>query len=132
MRGILRQWQLPGQGISACVRDCATPTVTTASRVYCYAQASMIGLPDAALDLIGSLAGLLTTAAFVPQVIKTWRSKSAEDLSLATLVTFTTGVVLWLMYGISLRSMPMIVANTVTFALNVLLLAMKWRYDSRA
>jgi len=92
----------------------------------------MTGLSDAALDLIGSLAGLLTTAAFVPQVIKTWRSKSAEDLSLATLVTFTTGVVLWLMYGISLGSLPMIVANTVTFALNILLLAMKWRYDSRA
>jgi MtN3 and saliva related transmembrane protein len=47
-------------------------------------------------------------------------------------VAFTTGVVLWLMYGISLRSLPMIVANTVTFALNILLLAMKWRYDSRA
>lgn len=88
--------------------------------------------PYAALDLLGSLAGLLTTAAFVPQVLKTWRSKSAEDLSLATLVTFTTGVVLWLVYGIGLGSLPMICANSVTFVLNVLLLAMKWRYDHRA
>jgi MtN3 and saliva related transmembrane protein len=92
----------------------------------------MTGPSYAALDLIGSLAGFLTTAAFVPQVVKTWRSKSAEDLSLATLVTFTTGVVLWLIYGIGLRSLPMICANTVTFALNLLLLGMKWRYDPPA
>jgi MtN3 and saliva related transmembrane protein len=82
------------------------------------------------LNLLGSFAGLLTTAAFVPQVLKTWRSKSAEDLSLATLVTFTTGVVLWLLYGLRLEAAPIIVANIVTLVLNVTLIVLKWRYDS--
>ena len=82
------------------------------------------------LNLLGSFAGLLTTAAFVPQVLKTWRSKSAEDLSLATLVTFTTGVVLWLLYGLRLEAAPIIIANIVTLVLNVTLIVLKWRYDS--
>jgi MtN3 and saliva related transmembrane protein len=85
---------------------------------------------DVPLDLLGSLAGLLTTAAFVPQLWKIWRSKSAEDLSLATLATFTSGVVLWLAYGLALRATPMIVANAVTLALNLALIGLKWRYDS--
>jgi MtN3 and saliva related transmembrane protein len=85
---------------------------------------------DVPLDLLGSLAGLLTTAAFVPQLVKTWRSKSAEDLSLATIATFTTGVVLWLAYGLALGAAPMIAANAVTLVFNLALIVLKWRYDS--
>jgi MtN3 and saliva related transmembrane protein len=87
-------------------------------------------MPDE-LELLGFLAGMLTTIAFVPQVVKTWRSKSADDLSLATLVTFTSGVVLWLTYGIRLKAAPIIAANIVTLGLNVLLIGLKWRYTPR-
>jgi MtN3 and saliva related transmembrane protein len=77
------------------------------------------------LEIIGYAAAILTTVAFVPQVVKTWRSRSAGDLSLATLLAFTTGVFLWLVYGIVIRSVPVIAANAVTFVLNTLLVAMK-------
>ena len=50
-------------------------------------------------DVIGAMAGTLTTLAFLPQVIKTWKTKSAGDLSLAMLLAFTLGVALWLVYG---------------------------------
>lgn len=84
----------------------------------------MVGLPD----LLGSAAGALTTAAFVPQVVKTWKSKSAGDLSLGMFLVFAVGVLLWLAYGIVIGATPIIVANSITLALSVAILAMKIRY----
>jgi MtN3 and saliva related transmembrane protein len=55
------------------------------------------------IELLGYSAATLTTLAFVPQVIETWRSKSSDDLSLGTLSAFTVGVLLWLLYGAALR-----------------------------
>ena len=60
------------------------------------------------VDLIGYLAGSLTTVAFLPQVVKTWRLRSARDLSLAMLSMFTTGGLCWLLYGIALGRWPII------------------------
>lgn len=77
------------------------------------------------VDLIGSIAGVLTTLAFVPQVARTWRTRSARDLSLAWLVVFIAGVALWLVYGLVLASWPLIMANGVTLALVLMLLWMK-------
>lgn len=74
---------------------------------------------------IGFIAGALTTLAFVPQVIKSWRTRSAGDFSLTMLVAFTSGVGLWLTYGILLREPPIILANAVTLLLAVMLLWMK-------
>jgi MtN3 and saliva related transmembrane protein len=74
---------------------------------------------------IGFIAGVLTTLAFVPQVIKSWRTRSAGDFSLTMLVAFTSGVGLWLTYGILLREPPIILANAVTLLLAVMLLWMK-------
>lgn len=79
-------------------------------------------------DLLGSAAGFLTTAAFVPQVIKTWKSKSAADLSLGMFLVFALGVLLWLAYGILIGARPIIVANSVTLALAVSILLMKIRF----
>lgn len=79
-------------------------------------------------DLLGSAAGALTTAAFVPQVVKTWKSKSAADLSLGMFLVFAVGVLLWLAYGIAIGAAPIIVANSVTLSLCVAILAMKIRY----
>lgn len=78
-------------------------------------------------SLIGLGAGTLTAIAFVPQVIKTWRSGKARDISLFMSLLFTLGVLLWLVYGVALRAMPIVVANAITLVLSSLLLFMKIR-----
>ena len=79
-------------------------------------------------SLLGFIAGILTTISFVPQVVHAWRSKRCDDLSWGMLLTFSGGVVLWLVYGIRLRAMPIIMANAVTLALLLTILALKARY----
>lgn len=77
------------------------------------------------VELVGYAAAILTTFAFVPQVVKTWRSQSAGDLSFVALLALTTGVFLWLIYGIALGSVPIIGANATTFVLTSTLLVLK-------
>jgi MtN3 and saliva related transmembrane protein len=79
--------------------------------------------------LIGYFAGFLTTIAFVPQVLKTWKSKSASDLSLGMFLVFSLGVFCWLIYGILLAEVPMVFWNTVTLFLALALLIMKLKFD---
>ena len=85
-------------------------------------------MSDIALNVLGFAAGVLTTVAFVPQVIKLHRTRSARDISLGMYTVFTSGVALWLVYGIALGSMPIVVANVFTLALALAVLAMKVRY----
>ena len=80
------------------------------------------------VSLTGFLAGTLTTLSFVPQVVKSYRSKRCDDLSAGMLLALTSGVTLWLVYGLLLRSAPIISANAVTLALLAAILAMKIRY----
>ena len=68
---------------------------------------------------LGLLAASCTTVAFLPQVIKNWRTKSAGDLSFGTFGLFTLGVVLWLVYGALIGNLPIIVSNVITLVLNV-------------
>lgn len=82
-------------------------------------------------DLIGYAAAVLTTVAFVPQVLHTWRTRSVDDVSFGMYLAFTTGIGLWLIYGILENSWPLILANTPTFALALSILAMKVRYGGR-
>lgn len=82
------------------------------------------------VTVLGLAAATLTTIAFLPQVIKTWTSKSAKDLSLVTLITFNTGVFLWLVYGIYIHDLPVMMANLVTFILNLIITFIKIRYKS--
>lgn len=77
---------------------------------------------------IGILAGALTTASFVPQVLRAWRTKSTGDLSLAMLLLFIGGLLSWLAYGVLLRETPIIIANAVTLLLAFTLLGLKIRY----
>lgn len=77
---------------------------------------------------VGYFAGFLTTIAFVPQVLKTWKSKSAADLSLGMFSVFSLGVLCWLLYGILLGEVPMIFWNTVTLTLALALLVMKLKF----
>lgn len=80
-------------------------------------------------DIIGLLAGTLTTVAFVPQLLKIYASKSGKDVSARMFVIFSTGVALWLVYGMLIGSLPIIVANVVTLVLSVIILALKIRYS---
>jgi len=80
---------------------------------------------------IGFVAGVCTTASFVPQVWKTWRTRKAEDLSGAMLAAFVTGVALWLVYGIRLVEPAIIATNAVTLLLTIPLLVMKLRFGRR-
>ena len=76
----------------------------------------------------GYIAGTLTTISFVPQVARAWRLKETRDLSLAMLLLFAAGILLWTLYGYWTESPPVIAANVITFVLVLLLLGMKVRY----
>lgn len=80
------------------------------------------------VTLIGILAGVLTTISFLPQVIKAWKTKRTEDLSLSMYLIFVSGVVLWLIYGIIKADLPIILANSITAMLAGSVLIMKIIY----
>lgn len=82
------------------------------------------------MTLIGLAAGFCTTAAFLPQVIKTWKSKSAKDLSLGMYSIFCTGVLLWLIYGIMITDLPIILANAITLILAISILFFKLTFKN--
>ena len=77
------------------------------------------------LTLLGLLAGGLTTASFVPQVRKIWKTKSAEDVSLLMFVAFCFGVTLWLVYGFIKGEVAIIATNAVTLVLGAAIVWMK-------
>lgn len=80
------------------------------------------------ITLIGLAAAFCTTIAFLPQVIRTWRTRSTRDLSLSMFLVFTTGIFLWLVYGLILRDIPLIAANGTTFVLSGTILYFKLRH----
>jgi MtN3 and saliva related transmembrane protein len=84
------------------------------------------------ITTLGLVAGVLTTLAYLPQVIKTWKSKSAQDLSWSMLIVLCIGIVLWLVYGFSIQDIPIIAANVVTLILASIILALKIRYQNGA
>ncbi|NBC04435.1 MAG: hypothetical protein GVY20_12120 [Bacteroidetes bacterium] len=67
--------------------------------------------------IIGLAAGFCTTIAFLPQALKTWKTKSAKDLSLSMYSVFCTGIVLWLTYGIMIQDIPIILTNVISMIL---------------
>jgi MtN3 and saliva related transmembrane protein len=77
------------------------------------------------VELIGYIAAVLTTAAFAPQVLHTWRTRSARDLSMGMLLAQSTGNLLWLTYAIGSAAVPLALANGLTFLLVAALVAMK-------
>ncbi|MDF5725616.1 MAG: SemiSWEET transporter [Rhizonema sp. PD37] len=80
------------------------------------------------ITILGLAAATLTTFAFLPQLIKTWQTKSAKDVSYSMLVAFNLGVFLWLIYGFYLQALPIILANSVTLFFNIIILCLKIRY----
>ena len=79
--------------------------------------------------IVGLLAATLTTTAFLPQMIKVWQTKSANDVSYAMLITFIIGVFLWLIYGILRQDIAVILANALTLIFNLAILWLKIKYE---
>ena len=79
--------------------------------------------------IVGFIAGLVTMAANLPQVWKTYRNKSGEGLSFRMLLTLAIGLGLWIVYGIMSKSLPLIVTNTIVLLLILLLIGMKLKFD---
>ena len=80
------------------------------------------------IDFFGFLAAFLTTIAFLPQVYKTWQTKSADDVSLVMLILFIIGLICWIIYGIKINSIPILVANIFTLIFNFSILILKITY----
>lgn len=80
-------------------------------------------------DIYGFFAALLTTIAFIPQVVKTWKTKSAKDVSFVMLFMFLSGVLLWIVYAWKINALPVLLANIITFALNLSILTLKIIYS---
>ena len=80
------------------------------------------------LTFLGLAAAFCTTAAFIPQVVKTWKTRSTADISLGMFLVLVIGIVLWLAYGFLLGDLPLILANTVTLVLAGTILVFKLRH----
>ena len=80
------------------------------------------------VELIGYLAGLLSTIAFVPQVAQVVKTKSTKDISSVMFLVFSGGVLSWLIYGVCVNSLPMIIFNFLIFVQALVILAYKLRY----
>ena len=77
------------------------------------------------VDIFGYFAAILTTAAFLPLLIKTFKTKKADDVSLTTLIMFIIGVLSWIIYGYKISSTPILIANLITLILNLLIFISK-------
>ena len=83
------------------------------------------------IEFFGYFAAILTTLAFLPQLIKTLKTKKAEDVSLITLIMFLTGVLSWIIYGYKISSTPILLANVITFILNLFILIFKLSFAKK-
>ncbi|KOR35344.1 MULTISPECIES: SemiSWEET transporter [Planktothricoides] len=79
-------------------------------------------------SLIGFMAATLTTVSFLPQVIQVWKTKSTKDISLGMFSIFSSGVFLWLVYGILIEDWAVFMANSITLILASIILTFKLKY----
>lgn len=80
------------------------------------------------IEILGMVAATITTAGFVPQVLKIWKNKSTKDISLNMYLLLALGLVLWLVYGIAIESLPVILANGITLLLVLSIVGLKLKY----
>lgn len=81
------------------------------------------------LEWLGYVAGVMTTLSFLPQLYKTWQSKSAHDISYGMYALFSSGLLLWTAYGIVKDAVPIVIANSITLLLALSILILKYRYE---
>lgn len=84
------------------------------------------------IDGIGYAAATMTTISFVPQLLRVIRLRSARDISLGMFLIFSAGTLAWGVYGLLMHSVPVLIANSLTFALSVSILILKLRFDRQA
>ena len=84
------------------------------------------------IEFFGYFAAILTTAAFLPQLIKTIKTKKAEDVSSLTLIMFICGLGSWIVYGYKISSLPILTANIITLILNLFILISKVYYSKKS
>ena len=80
------------------------------------------------IDVLGMAAATLTTGCFVPQVVRLWRTRNAEGISLVTFAAFSAGVALWLGYGLILGALPIILSNAITLVLAIAIIVLTVRF----
>jgi MtN3 and saliva related transmembrane protein len=80
------------------------------------------------IAFFGFVAAFCTTAAYVPQVVRIWRTRSTKDISLGMFLVMTFGLVFWLIYGFSIGSLPVIVCNGATLVMTATILVLKLRH----
>lgn len=80
------------------------------------------------IQILGIVAACLTTASFLPQAVQVIKTKETKGISLAMYLMFTTGILLWLIYGVMIKNIPIIAANSVTFVLAFIVLVMKIKH----
>lgn len=80
------------------------------------------------IDIIGYLAGFFILISIIPQIIKSWKTKSTKDLSLSRYLIYVSGVLLWLIYGIILKNGPMIIVNSINTILAISIIYLKLKY----
>jgi MtN3 and saliva related transmembrane protein len=83
------------------------------------------------LEWLGYTAGVMTTLSFLPQLYKTWQSKSAHDISYSMYALFSSGLILWTAYGIVKDAVPIVIANSITLILALTILVLKYRFEQQ-
>lgn len=83
------------------------------------------------IEIIGFIAAILTTLAFIPQVYKTWKTKDVEAISLSMFLVMFIGVLLWLVYGVYKNSLSMLIANSITSSLILILIVLKIKHSKK-
>ena len=79
------------------------------------------------ITVIGLVAAVCTTISFMPQIYQVYRTKQTRDLSLPTFILLTIGIFLWLVYGVLLKSLPIVLANTLTLVMCIYVVIMKFK-----
>jgi MtN3 and saliva related transmembrane protein len=80
------------------------------------------------IQLVGIVAGIFTSSSLMPQLIKTFKTKKAEEISLIMLITLMLGIGLWIYYGILREDLPIIITNGFSFMLNIILIVLRIKY----
>src|SRR5262249_36277421 len=119
-----------GPPVCACSDHAAAHNTSTPS-AFRYMSVTAEHYHAPVVDLIGFAAATLTTISLLPQLVKTWRTRSSGDLSLGMLLVFVTGIALWLVFGLATHAAPVVAANAATLVLVLCQTALTLRYRRR-
>jgi len=80
------------------------------------------------IEIVGYLAGIIVAISLTPQIIKAWKTKSTKDISVAWTLIYITGLILWVIYAVGIKSYPLMFMATIEALLAFSLLVLKLRY----